>query len=320
MLMPYTKVYGFWMVSMIPAMMFKLFFEYFARIGGHPKVSMMMSVLGLLFNIIFDAIFIVGFDMGIAGAGLGTSLAMYISATIGIFHFLLNKSSIKFIRPKIELKIFFKACYNGSSEMMTELSTGVTTLLFNLTLLKYAGESGVAAMSIITYFYYFFTAVFFGITVAGQPIISYNLGARIQERLQDIVKYSFSTIAWTSILIVAIAFTFATPLVEFFSTESSVTSIAVPGFRIFCATFLMCGINIFISGYFTAIGKGGLSAIVSFCRSLIFIIAYLSILPGVLGISGVWLSTPMAELSTLVIALFFYKIFNIHSNKHFQKL
>lgn len=319
-LMPYTKPYGLWTVLMIPAMVLKLFFEYFARIDGYPKLAMAMSVSGLVANLILDWLFIVVMDMGITGAGMGTAIAMYISAFIGIYHFVFGKSNLNFVKPKIEIKNLARACYNGSSEMMTELSTGVTTLLFNLTLLKFAGENGVAAMSIITYFYYFFTAVYFGVTVAAQPVISYNVGARVQWKLKEIVRQSFVTVIWTSVVIVGISFIFAPALVGIFSEDPAVTAIAVPGFKIFCIAFLLCGINIFISGYFTAIGNGGMSAIVSFCRSLIFVIAYLALLPKVFGVSGVWMTNPMAEITTALIAIVLYKIFNIHCDKNFAKL
>lgn len=319
-LMPYTKPYGFWTVMMIPAMMLKLFFEYYSRIDGHPKVAMAMSVSGLTANIILDWLFVAVFKWGISGAGMATGLSMYISAAVGLFHFVSKRSHLKFVKPKIEIRQFFVACYNGISEMMTELSTGVTTLLFNLTLLKFAGENGVAAMSIITYFYYFFTAVYFGVTVAAQPVISYNLGARNQSKMNEIVKHSYVTLAWTSIAIVGLSFIFAKPLVMIFSIDPAVTSIAIPGFKIFCIAFLLCGVNIFISGYFTAIGNGSMSAIVSFCRSLIFVVVYLVTLPQLFDISGVWMTNPMAEITTAIIAIILYMKFNVHCNENFNKL
>ena len=319
-LMPYTKPYGFWTVMMIPAMMLKLFFEYYSRIDGHPKVAMAMSVSGLTANIILDWLFVAVFKWGISGAGMATGLSMYISAAVGLFHFVSKRSHLKFVKPKIEIRQFFVDCYNGISEMMTELSTGVTTLLFNLTLLKFAGENGVAAMSIITYFYYFFTAVYFGVTVAAQPVISYNLGARNQSKMNEIVKHSYVTLAWTSIAIVGLSFIFAKPLVMIFSIDPAVTSIAIPGFKIFCIAFLLCGVNIFISGYFTAIGNGAMSAIVSFCRSLIFVVVYLVTLPQLFDISGVWMTNPMAEITTAIIAIILYMKFNVHCNENFNKL
>ena len=319
-LIPYTRPYGFWTIMMIPAMMLKLFLEYFSRIDGHPKLAMVMSVTGLVANLILDWLFVAIFKLGISGAGIATGLSMYISAFIGILHFVSGKSNLKLVKPKMQFKGFIRACYNGSSEMMTEFSTGITTLLFNLTLLKFAGENGVAAMSVITYFYYFFTSVYFGITVAAQPIISYNVGARNQNKLKEIVRQSYFTLLWSSIAIVGLSFIFAKPLVMIFSVDPKVLAIAIPGFRLFCIAFLLCGFNIFISGYFTAIGNGGMSAIVSFCRSLIFVFAYLMILPKIFDLPGVWLTNPMAEITTAIIAFILYKAFNLQKDKNFNKL
>lgn len=319
-LMPYTIPYGKCLVAMTPAMILKLFFEYFARIDGHPSVSMAMSVCGLILNILLDFIFVVPLNMGILGAGIATTIAMYISAAIGVFHFISGRSNLRFVKPKLEIKKFFQACYNGISEMMTELSTGVTTLLFNLTLLRYSGENGVAAMSIITYFYYFFTSVYFGITVAAQPVVSYNIGARAQWKLKQIVRQSLAATAICAVFITAISFFFAKPFVMIFTLDPALLDITVPGFKIFCTAFLLCGINIFISGYFTAIGNGGLSALVSFCRSLIFVVLFLETLPLLMGISGVWSTIPVAEIATAILSIPLFKNFNRHDDKHFCKL
>lgn len=319
-LMPYTKPYGICLVIMTPAMILKLFFEYFTRTDGHPSVAMAMSVTGLVLNVILDFIFVVPLNMGILGAGIATAIAMYISAAIGIFHFVSGRSNLKFVKPKVEIGKFFHACYNGISEMMTELSTGVTTLLFNLTLLKIAGEDGVASMSIITYFYYFFTSVYFGITVAAQPVISYNIGARAQKKLKEIVRQSMVSITAVSVVIVAICLLFAKPLVMIFSTEPDILEMTVPAFRIFCLAFILCGFNIYISGYFTAIGNGGMSALVSFCRSLIFVVVFLETMPLIIGINGVWSTIPLAEVATAIVAIPLFKNFNRHDDKHFPKL
>ncbi len=311
-LMPYALPYGKCLVAMTPAMMLKLYFEYFARIDGHPKVSMVMSVCGLVLNLILDFVFVVPLEMGILGAGIATAISMYISAFIGIFHFISGRSTLRFVKPKREFKKLFFAFYNGSSEMMTELSTGITTLLFNLLLLDYAGESGVAAMAIITYFYYFFVALFLGVTVAGQPVISYNIGAKALEKLKEIVKQSLVTISAFAVVIFAISFFFTKPLIMIFTRDPAVIGIATYGFKLFSFTFLLRGFSIFISGYFTAIGNGGFSALVSFCRSLVFLVIFLETLPHFIGVTGIWLAQPLAELITVVIAVPLFSKFNKH--------
>ena len=138
-LLPYAIPYGFLTVLMTIPMMFKLYFEYYARVDGSPKVALIMSTLGLVLNLILDFMFIVIFKLGILGAGLGTFLSITISAIIGLLYFLSSKSNLKFTKPKVDMKAFYNSCYNGSSEMFTELSTGITTFLFNKSILAFHG-------------------------------------------------------------------------------------------------------------------------------------------------------------------------------------
>lgn len=313
---PYTYPYGLLTTLMIPGMIFKLYFEYFTRIDGHPKLGLVMSFTGLALNVFFDWLFIVPMDMGITGAGLGTALAMYISAAIGLWHFLSGRSNLRFRKPSVEWKALAQSVYNGCSEMMSELSTGITTLLFNWTLLRYAGETGVAAMSVITYFYYFFSSLYFGVTTAGQPVISYNIGAGNTEKQKEIVRQSFVTLLSGAVFITLGCMIFAEPLVSIFTEDPDVMSVAVHGFIFFSTAFLLNGINIFISGYFTAAGNGALSAIVSISRTLVFVVIFLQLLPRTpLGADGIWLTNFAAEIATLVIALPLYMKYNLHSRR-----
>lgn len=305
-LMPFARSYGFWTVVMIPTMMSKLFLEHIVRVDGKPMLSMVMSISGLLLNLIFDYVFIAILNLGITGAGLGTALSMYISAAIGLFHFISKRSTLKFYLKKFELLSIIKSIYNGSSEMLTELSTGVTTLLFNIKLISIAGEVGVAAMSIITYLYYFFVALYFGISVATQPIIAFNLGAENYSYIKKILKYSLQTILFGSIFMFLFSFIMSDNLILFFSDDDRVFQIAGRGLKLFSITFIFAGFNIFTSGYFTAIKSGGRSAIISTCRSLLFVVLYLYLLPLFWNISGVWLTNPMAEISTFIIALLLF--------------
>lgn len=204
-LLPYAKTYGLVTVLMTIPMMFKLYFEYYARVDGSPKVALIMSSLGLILNIVFDFLFIVIFNMGILGAGLGTYISITISGIIGLVYFVGSKSNLKFIKPKANFRALFNSCYNGSSEMFTELSTGITTFLFNKSILVFSGENGIAAMSIIIYMYYFFIAVYFGIAVGISPMISYNFGAKNKEKVKESLKHSFVTIGWSSIAIFIIS-------------------------------------------------------------------------------------------------------------------
>lgn len=305
-LLPYTMTYGFITVIMIIPMMFKLYFEYYARVDGSPKLSLLMSTVGLVLNLILDYLFIAVFNLGILGAGLGTFLSITISAIIGLVYFLSDKSTLKFTKPHVDFKALLFSCYNGSSEMFTEFSTGITTLLFNKAILVFHGENGVAAMSIITYMYYFFIAVYFGITVGISPVISFNYGAKNLEKIKESLKYSFLSIAISSILIFIISYFGGKYIIAGFTADSNVYDIACYGIKLFSLCFLMIGFNTFMSGYFTAIGNGTVSAIISVLHTLIFVCIAIIILPKFLNVAGIWLSVPTAEFLTIFFSAYFY--------------
>ena len=305
-LLPYTMTYGFVTVIMIIPMMFKLYFEYYARVDGSPKISLLMSTVGLVLNVIFDYIFIVIFKLGILGAGIGTFASITISAAIGLIYFMSSKSNLKFVKPKVDIKNLIYSCYNGSSEMFTEFSTGITTFLFNQGILLFHGEDGVAAMSIITYMYYFFIAVYFGITVGISPMISFNFGAKNLDKIKESLRYSFVSLAISSVLIFLISLFGGKYIILGFTTDLNVYNIACYGIKLFSTCFLIIGVNIFMSGYFTAIGNGTISAIISILHTLIFVSIAIIILPKFIGVSGIWLSVPVAEFLTIFFSIFFY--------------
>lgn len=305
-LLPYAIPYGFLTVLMTIPMMFKLYFEYYARVDGSPKVALIMSTLGLVLNLILDFMFIVIFKLGILGAGLGTFLSITISAIIGLLYFLSSKSNLKFTKPKVDMKAFYNSCYNGSSEMFTELSTGITTFLFNKSILAFHGENGVAAMSIIIYMYYFFIAVYFGVTVGISPMISFNFGAKNIEKIKESLRHSFLTIGASSVLIFVFSIFVGKYIIGMFTTDMEVYNIATEGIKLFAFGFLIIGVNVFMSGYFTSIGNGSISALISVLRSLIFVTAAIVILPNFIGVAGIWLAVPIAELLTVFFSVLFY--------------
>lgn len=305
-LLPYAKSYGLITILMTIPMMFKLYFEYYTRVDGSPKVALLMSSLGLFLNVVFDFLFIVVFKMGIVGAGLGTYIAITLSALVGLFYFKGSKSLLKFTKPKVNFKALFNSCYNGSSEMFTELSTGITTFLFNKSILTFSGENGIAAMSIIIYMYYFFIAVYFGVAVGISPMISYNFGAKNKEKIKESLRHSFVTIGWSSVVIFLISMFLGKNIIGLFTKDLEVYKIAVSGIKLFSYGFLIIGLNVFMSGYFTAIGNGQVSAIISVLRSLIFVVATITILPKFIGVNGIWLAIPIAELLTIFFSITFY--------------
>ena len=304
-LMPHVLPYLFVTFIGTGAMSFKLFFEYLVRTDGSSETGLAMSFIGLILNVALDFFFVGVLNLGTFGAALGTILSIAVSAIIGFLYFL-KHSHLKFRRPKWDGHTLWKTCSNGCSEMFTEFSTGITTFLFNIIIIKEFGEDGVAAVTIIMYIYYFFIAFYMGISVATAPVISYNLGADNKSKIVEMIKYSFITIAATAVIIMGILYIGGDLIIGIFSEPGHVFDLTSTALHYFSPLFIFIGINVFMSSYFTALGDGVTSAIISTLRSLIFVVIYIFILPRIIGMNGIWLTMPFAELTTVFISLYMY--------------
>ena len=296
-------------------MSFKLFFEYLVRTDGRPNIGMLMSMTGLILNVVLDYIFVALFDMGTLGAAWGTFLSITVSMLIGLGYFL-KYSHIKFYKPRLNWTVLFKSCTNGSSEMLTEMSTGITTFLFNLIIMKFFGEDGIAAVTIIMYIYYFFISFYMGIAVAIAPVVSYNIGSRNHTKIKEITRYSFITIALSSVLILAVSLLCGKQIIHLFVDGGNVFTLTWDGLKLFSPVFLFIGLNVFLSGYFTALGNGFISALISSLRSLILVVVFILILPNIIGVSGVWITMPLAEATTIFIAIYLYQTYGKELKTH----
>lgn len=296
-------------------MSFKLFFEYLVRTDGRPNIGMLMSMTGLILNVVLDYIFVALFDMGTLGAAWGTFLSITVSMLIG-FGYFLKYSHIKFCKPRLNWTVLFKSCTNGSSEMLTEMSTGITTFLFNLIIMKFFGEDGIAAVTIIMYIYYFFISFYMGIAVAIAPVVSYNVGSRNHTKIKETTRYSFITIALSSVLILAVSLLCGKQIIHLFVDGGNVFTLTWDGLKLFSPVFLFIGLNVFLSGYFTALGNGFISALISSLRSLILVVVFILILPNIIGVSGVWITMPLAEATTIFIAIYLYQTYGKELKNH----
>ena len=296
-------------------MSFKLFFEYLVRTDGRPNIGMLMSLTGLILNVVLDYIFVALFDMGTLGAAWGTFLSITVSMLIG-FGYFLKCSHIKFCKPRLNWTVLFKSCTNGSSEMLTEMSTGITTFLFNLIIMKYFGEDGIAAVTIIMYIYYFFISFYMGIAVAIAPVVSYNVGSRNHTKIKEATRYSFITIALSSVLILAVSLLCGKQIIHLFVDGGNVFTLTWDGLKLFSPVFLFIGLNVFLSGYFTALGNGVISALISSLRSLILVVVFILTLPNIIGVSGVWITMPLAEATTIFIAIYLYQTYGKELKTH----
>ncbi|MEG0297466.1 MAG: MATE family efflux transporter [Clostridium sp.] len=307
-LLPYCISYGKIIALFTPIFILKSMLEFFVRTDGDFNFSLFLSIIGGVINIILDYVFIVTFDMGISGAALATGLGVLVSMILGFWYFTSKKSTLKFVKPKFDFKLLSETMINGSSEMVTELSTGVTTLIFNILVLKYAGEDGVAALTIILYAHFLLVSTYLGFASGIAPLISYNYGCNNVSKLKETFKYSKIFILVSSIIIFISSMVFAPYIVGIFvSPESTVFSLALSGLKLFSIAFLFVGVNIFASGLFTAFSNGKISAVISFARTFLFILIGVIILPTAFDLNGVWLTVPFAELATVVLSLVFIK-------------
>ncbi|KPI50754.1 multidrug transporter MatE [Clostridioides difficile] len=304
---PLSIAYAKIIFAFAPAFFLQTAFQTFFVTAGKPTLGLIVTILAGVTNIVLDYIFMAPLNMGVAGAAIATGIGYCIPAIVGIFFFLTAKNnSLHFVRPQFDSRVLLQSCTNGSSEMVTNLANAATTFLFNYTLLQFYGENGVASITIILYFQYIFTALYFGYSNGIAPILSYKFGNDDKMQLKSIFKNSILFLIISSIVAnILIHITVTRALTIFTPTNSDVYNIALHGFNIYSLAFIIMGLGIFSSSMFTAFSDGKTSAIISFSRTFIFIIGAVLILPIIFGEIGVWIAVPIAEVLGFIVALFY---------------
>lgn len=310
-LYPLAKNYLLSLIGFAITMFFQIFVQSFMITAGRPGLGLVLTVAGGLTNIILDYIFISPnlFNLGIAGAGLATGIGNSIPGILGFFYFLFHRKGIlHFVKPKFKLRTLGKSMFNGLSELVGSLATSITTMMFNFILLNLVGDSGVSAISVILYIQMLQNAIYIGYTIGVSPIISFKYGEQNHQELHKLISQSLKIISVASAVVVAITLIFSGQAIGIFiSEESSTFEMAKHGLLLFAPAYMFMGFNIFFSALFTALSNGKVSAIISVARSLVFIVIFLSILPQIFGLNGVWLAVPLAELFAIFVSIFFYK-------------
>ncbi len=267
-------------------------------------LSLVCSVAGGVLNMVLDYVFIAGFHMGISGAAIATGLGYSVTAIVGLFVFSKKKSLLHFKRPVFRFKVLVNAATNGCSEMATALVTGIITMMFNWTMLHYVGENGVAAVTIIMYVLMFVSSLYTGYSYGVAPMVSFYYGEQNHQKLRKLVGISLKVMACMSVVTVIASFLCTKPLVSIFARpDNPVYSLAVTGNQICTIALFFIGFNIFASGMFTALSNGVVSAVLAFSRSFVFMLITMMVLPIVLGVNGIWLATPVAELMALALSI-----------------
>ncbi|MEA4921847.1 MAG: MATE family efflux transporter [Eubacteriaceae bacterium] len=292
-----------------PAAFAGVVFEYYIRVDGHPTFTLFLYLFSGAVHIITAWILMGKFGWGIEGAALGTVVGMWMSAVIGFIYFISGKSKLKFAgSKKPDWHYIGHSMVNGSSELVSEASDGIMTFFFNMIMLRLAGPPGVAALSVVLSIHYCFISLHIGYITGLAPLISYYYGAKDYKKINTFIKYSRNFIIVSSVALTLLCWFGAPALVSIFDDPGSeVYELSVHGMRILSPVFILVGLTIFSSGFFTAYGNGQISALISLSRTLIAVIAFAFLLSALFGIDGLWLAPFAAEAVTAVMAVFIFR-------------
>lgn len=304
---PYCRIYTRILLLFAPAFFLQTAFQTLFVTAGRPGLGLGLTVAGGLANIVLDWLLMGPVGMGVAGAAVATGIGYCVPAAAGMVFFFRNRRGTLYFTPfRPRRRMVLQACGNGSSEMVTNIANAVTTLLFNLIFLAFWGEDGVASITIVMYFQFVFTAVFFGFSMGVAPVISYKYGAQDTAQLRRIFRCCLGFVLVCSGAMYGLARLVIGPCLTLFTdADSAVYAITVEGFPLYAASFLFMGVGIFASSLFTALSDGVASAVISFARTFVFLVGMLLLLPRLWEGTGVWLAVPAAELLGLAVSVFF---------------
>ena len=300
-------LYGSIVALSMPFFVLQQSFQSYFSAAGKPKIGLAVIVVAGVANIALDALFIVGFGWGLAGAAIATAISEVLGGSIPVIYFVRNNSSaLRLVKPIVDFKALGKACVNGSSELVSNISMSLVAMLYNYQLMAILGADGVAAYGVIEYLMWIFISLFMGFSVGVSPLIAYQYGAKNTVELSSLFKKSLAIVGVLGIILTAAALTFARPIALLFvGYDEGVITLVTHALSIYSWVFLLCGFSIFASAFFTALNNGLVSAAISFLRSLVFEIAAIIILPIFFGEMGIWSAIVVAEAASLIVAIAF---------------
>lgn len=301
-------VYGRWVLVGLPFFMLQNVFQSFAVTAERPKFGLAVTVAAGVTNMVLDALLVAVFPMGIAGAAIATAISQFVGGVVPLVFFFRKNNGTVLTLGKTQWygKVFLKTCTNGSSELMSNISMSVVTILYNFQLMKLAGENGIAAYGTIMYVGFIFAAIYIGYAIGCAPLIGFNYGAGNKSELKNLLRMSIFALSVTGVAMTIASFALARPLSSIFvGYDAELCDMTVVGMRFYSFSFLLCGFNIFGSAFFTALGNGLVSALISFLRTLVFQCLSVAILPVFFGLNGVWSAIIVAELASLALTIVF---------------
>lgn len=300
-------IYGRIVTGFTVAFMLQNVFQSFLIAAEKPKFGLLATVLAGIANMALDAIFIIVFKWGVAGAAIATGLSQCVGGIFPLIYFLRKNSSLlRLTKTKLEIKPILKACGNGSSELMSNISSSVVSMIYNFQLMKYVGEDGVSAYGVLMYVQFIFVAIYIGYSIGCAPITGYHFGARNHNELKNMLRKSSFLSAVSGVVLTILAILLSSPLAKIFvGYDKELYELTRHAFRLFAYSFLLAGFNIFTSSFFTALNNGAVSAAISFMRTLIFQTSSVLILPIFLGVDGIWWAITVAEFFAFILSLIF---------------
>ncbi len=299
-------VYGSICTVGLPAFMLQMCFQSFYMTAERPQLGTVMSIICAVTNMVLDALFIAVFKWGLAGAAAASMLACCVGGFFPLWYFSSrhNKSSLRLLRAKLEREPLLQASSNGLSEYVGNISWNVLAMSYNLQLLRMMGENGVAAYSVLLYYGYIFAAVFFGFNIAVTPVIGYNYGAGDKVELKSLLRHSVILLLVLGALMTLVSELTAGPAARLFvGYDPALSALTKHAIRLYMISFFIAGINLFASAWFTGLGNGKVSAVLSFIRNLVFELGFVFLLPAVLGPDGLWLAVDAADFCCLILSV-----------------
>lgn len=300
-------LYGRIVTGFTVAFMLQNVFQSFLIAAEKPKLGLLATVLAGITNMALDAIFIIVFKWGVAGAAIATGLSQCVGGIFPLIYFSRDNSSLlRLTNTKLEIKPILNACGNGSSELMSNISSSVVSMIYNFQLMKYVGEDGVSAYGVLMYVQFIFVAIYIGYAIGCAPITGYHFGAQNHGELKNMLRKSAFLSAISGVVLTILAIVLSSPLAKIFvGYDEELYELTRHAFSLFAYSFLLAGFNIFTSSFFTALNNGAVSAAISFMRTLIFQTSSVLILPIFLGVDGIWWAITVAEVFAFILSLIF---------------
>ena len=300
-------LYGRIVTGFTFAFMLQNVFQSFFIAAEKPRLGLIVTVAAGVTNMVLDALFIAVFNWGVAGAAIATGLSQCVGGVLPLIYFLRPNDSLLRMRPtSLRLRPILQACGNGSSELMSNISSSLVGMLYNFQLMRLIGEDGVSAYGVLMYVQFIFVAIFIGYSIGCAPVVSFHFGAQNHSELKSLLRKSTLLMASGGVLLTIAARLLAAPLARLFvGYDAGLFELTSHAFRLFSWSFLLAGFNIFASGFFTALNNGAISAAISFLRTLVFQTASVLILPLLLGVDGIWWAITVAEIFAFLISLMF---------------